>query len=152
MNDDELINSPSFTHIPGKIKTFSDEVEQFEVSIEEDSRVIEESREKNWFKKNWKYIIGFLVTIGLMAVLIWQSNPSDFWNCLINANLLLLLGAVGITAVLFILKTIRWQIILGAQETKISFWKTLRLVLIGTFGSAITPAKVGDILRAFPMV
>jgi len=92
--------------------------------------------------------LGFTVTIGLMALLIWQSDPVTFWNCLVNANGLMLLGALGITIVLFIIKTIRWQVILRAQGTKLSFVKTLRLVLIGTFGSSITPAKVGDILRA----
>ncbi|MHA1244235.1 MAG: lysylphosphatidylglycerol synthase transmembrane domain-containing protein, partial [Candidatus Heimdallarchaeota archaeon] len=149
MNDDDQINSPSLIHFPNtNIEPFTDQSER--TIIVEKKQVVEEKKKTHsWFQKNWKYILGFTVTIGLMALLIWQSDPVTFWECLVNANGLLLLGALGITVVLFVIKTIRWQVILRIQGTKLSFWKTLRLVLIGTFGSSITPAKVGDILRAF---
>ena len=149
-NDDDLgINSLSFIHFPD---TNIDSTTEFSHSlvIEEKRKFIDESiKNPSWFQKNWKYLLGFIVTIGLMALLIWQSNPVTFWKCLVNTNGLLLLGCFGITIVLFVIKTIRWQVILRIQGTKLSFAKTLRLVFIGTFGSSITPAKVGDILRAF---
>ncbi len=150
MNDDDLgINSPSFIHFPDSNIDRTPEITNEIVLLEKKPVSKEENQNPSWFRNNWKYILGFTVTIGLMALLIWQSNPITIWDCLLNANGLFILGAAGITVVLFVIKTIRWQVILRVQGTKLSFIKTLRLVLIGTFGSSVTPAKVGDILRAF---
>ncbi|MHA1305962.1 MAG: lysylphosphatidylglycerol synthase transmembrane domain-containing protein [Candidatus Heimdallarchaeota archaeon] len=147
-DDDDLLNSPSFIHFPD---TKTEPITEINNDIFEEKKSInkEQKETTSWLQKNWKYGLGFIITIGLMAVLIWQSNPAIFWACLLNVNIAMLLGALGITIALFVIKTIRWQMILRIQGTKLSLWMTLRLVLIGTFGSSITPAKVGDILRAF---
>jgi len=148
-DDDDLLNSPSFIHFPDTKTEPITEINN-DIFFEEKKSINKEQKETtSWLQKNWKYGLGFIITIGLMAVLIWQSNPAIFWACLLNVNIAMLLGALGITIALFVIKTIRWQMILRIQGTKLSLWMTLRLVLIGTFGSSITPAKVGDILRAF---
>jgi len=109
----------------------------------------EEKRSIRWFKKYWKYILGFLVTAGLLGVLIWNAEPEAIKAGLIGSNYWLILASFGLTILLFTIKILRWQSILRVQGNKISFFEALELILIGTFGSAITPAKVGDILRAF---
>jgi len=109
----------------------------------------EEKRSTRWFKKYWKYILGFLVTAGLLGVLIWRADPVAIKAGLVGSNYWLILAAFGLTILLFTIKILRWQSILRVQGIKISFLEALDLILIGTFGSAITPAKVGDILRAF---
>lgn len=104
---------------------------------------------KQFIKKYWKYILGIIVTVGLMTFLIWKSKPTEIWTILKQSNGWLLLVSFGITFMLFVIKTIRWQSILTPQGHTIPFFETLGLVTVGTFGSAVTPAKVGDILRAF---
>ncbi|NHJ32766.1 MAG: flippase-like domain-containing protein [Asgard group archaeon] len=119
---------------------------------DEIQEILEEKEEKRivrWFKKNWKYLLGFLITGGLLGVLIWKADPEAIWNGLVGSNYWLILVSFGLTLVLFTLKILRWQSILRVQGYKITFFEALDLILIGTFGSAITPAKVGDILRAF---
>lgn len=114
--------------------------------------LLEEKKGKRigkWFKKNWKYLLGVCITIGLMGYLIWRSEPDKILESIIYAKPWYLVASAGLTLVLFTIKTARWQFILRAQEVQLPFFKGLKLVLIGTFGSAITPAKVGDILRAF---
>ena len=114
--------------------------------------IIEEKKEKRstrWFKKYWKYILGFLVTAGLLGVLIWKADPQAIKDGLVGSNYWLILASFGLTLLLFAIKILRWKSILRVQGIKISFLEALDLILIGTFGSAITPAKVGDILRAF---
>jgi len=149
LNDDSEINAISMTHLPDTSIDPTKDISNSIIFEEKKSITKEKNQTSNWFQKNWKYLLGFTVTIGLMAILIWQSNPVTFWDCLLNANGILLFGSLGITVVLFVIKTIRWLVVLRIQGIKLTFWKTLRLVLIGTFGSSITPAKVGDILRAF---
>ncbi|MHA1122406.1 MAG: lysylphosphatidylglycerol synthase transmembrane domain-containing protein [Candidatus Heimdallarchaeota archaeon] len=109
----------------------------------------EEKRSTRWLKKYWKYILGFFVTAGLLTALIWFADPKAIIDGLANSNYWLILASFGLTLILFIIKILRWQSILRVQGHKISFFEALELILIGTFGSAITPAKVGDILRAF---
>ncbi|MBD3189773.1 MAG: flippase-like domain-containing protein [Candidatus Heimdallarchaeota archaeon] len=84
-----------------------------------------------------------------MAFLIWKSEPLKLWNTFLVSNPWLLLASFGITIVLFLIKNIRWQSILVAQDHKVTFKELWLLLFVGTYGSVITPAKVGDILRAF---
>jgi len=116
--------------------------EQFTEDSSEDSRV------KFLVKKYWKFALGIIIALGLMTFLIIRSNPKSIWESLVSANIALIFGAIGCTFLLFIIKTIRWQLILKPHGYKIPFLQALRLVLIGTFGSSITPAKIGDVLRA----
>jgi uncharacterized protein (TIRG00374 family) len=106
-------------------------------------------KKKRWFRRNWKYLLGIIVTIGLLTYLIISSNPKEIGLTLVHSNCLLLMAAFGCTIVLFFIKTLRWQALLKHQGHKVNFMQTFNLVLIGTFGSAVTPAKAGDILRAF---
>ncbi|MBK5113735.1 MAG: flippase-like domain-containing protein [Candidatus Heimdallarchaeota archaeon] len=119
---------------------------------EEIQEILEEKDEKRlirWLKKYWKYILGFFVTAGSLGILIWFADPTAIIDGLVNSNYWLILASFGLTLILFTIKVLRWQSILRVQGCKVSFFESLELILIGTFGSAITPAKVGDILRAF---
>ncbi|NHK32351.1 MAG: flippase-like domain-containing protein [Asgard group archaeon] len=114
-----------------------------------DEVLIDPPKKKNWFSKNWKFLAGFVVTFGMMIYLIMRSEPKNMLVSLRNSNYWLILASFGGTILIFLVKIFRWKAILKQQGHKIKFLQTLKLVLIGTFGSAITPAKVGDILRAF---
>ncbi|NHJ48816.1 MAG: flippase-like domain-containing protein [Asgard group archaeon] len=121
------------------------EEENLELSVQIETS----TKKKNWFVRYWKFILGLIVTIGLLTYLIITSEPDKIWITLSNSNYLLILAAFGCTALLFVIKTIRWKAILLQQGHNVNFLQAFNLILIGTFGSAITPAKAGDILRAF---
>ena len=128
-----------------KVRKLAEEI----APIVEEINIPKENKVKVFFKKYWKYILGIFVTLGLVAFLIWKSNPIEVWNGFKNSNIEFIFAALGCTVVLFILKTLRWKLVLKPHGYKNPFFETLKLILIGTFGSAITPAKVGDVLRAF---
>lgn len=65
-----------------------------------------------------------------------------------QVNLWYLLGSFGIVVLIFLLKTLRWHYILKRLDVKIKWYKTLWLIFIGMFGAAITPSKVGDVIKA----
>jgi uncharacterized protein (TIRG00374 family) len=114
-----------------------------------DENLIELPKKKNWLSRNWKFIAGFVLTISLMVYLVLKSEPEEMLVSLRDSNYWLILASFGGTILIFLVKIFRWKAILKQQGHKIKFFHALKLVLIGTFGSAITPAKVGDILRAF---
>jgi len=134
------------TYYPEEILTLSRKSER------EFRAIIDQELKKNWFIKNWKYIVGIVITLGLMIFLIWKSNPLSIWETLIKSNYFMILASFGVTVILFSIKTFRWKFILKNQGINLPFFQILDLVLIGAFGSSITPAKVGDILRAVYLV
>ncbi len=128
------------------VKNIQFESEEINEQLRDESS--EGSRVKFQVKKYWQFALGIVVALGLMTYLILKSNPEQIWKSLVNANIALIFGAVGCTFLLFIIKTIRWQLVLKPHGYNIPFIQALRFVLIGTFGSSITPAKIGDVLRA----
>jgi dolichyl-phosphate beta-glucosyltransferase len=56
---------------------------------------------------------------------------------------LLMLGA-GLMVAAYLLRGVRWRI----WERSLSYWDSLRLVLIGFMGNNVLPARLGEILRA----
>ncbi len=128
------------------VKNIQFESEETNEQLRDESS--EDSRVKFQVKKSWKFALGIVVALGLMTYLILKNNPEQIGKSLVNANIALIFGAVGCTFLLFIIKTIRWQLVLKPHGYNIPFIQALRFVLIGTFGSSITPAKIGDVLRA----
>ncbi len=59
-----------------------------------------------------------------------------------HANLLILGGSLMATA--YLLRAARWRI----WERSLSYWNSLRLILIGFMGNNVLPARLGEILRA----
>jgi dolichyl-phosphate beta-glucosyltransferase len=59
-----------------------------------------------------------------------------------HANLLILGGFLMVIA--YLLRAARWRI----WERSLSYWNSLRLILIGFMGNNVLPARLGEILRA----
>ncbi|MBY9000548.1 MAG: flippase-like domain-containing protein [Candidatus Heimdallarchaeota archaeon] len=94
-------------------------------------------------------VIAVVVTLGLLAYLIYYVKPKTFAETIIQIDPWILLLALFISVLMIFIKVIRWKYILGKLDINISFWKTLQFTFIGSFGAAVTPAKIGDVLRAF---
>lgn len=94
-------------------------------------------------------IIAPIITVGLLTFLIWKFEPRKIAGSMSQVNFWYLLGSFGIMVVIFLLKTLRWHYILKRMGVKIKWHKTLWLIFIGMFGAAITPSKVGDVIRAY---
>ncbi len=93
-------------------------------------------------------VAAIVVTLCLLAYLIYYVNPKTFAETIIQIDPWILLVAFFISILMILIKVIRWKYILGKLDINISFWKTLQLIFIGSFGASVTPAKIGDVLRA----
>ncbi len=94
-------------------------------------------------------VVAVVITLGLLAYLIYYINPKTFAETIIQVDPWILLIAFFISVLMILIKVIRWKYIVNKLDVNISFWKTLQLTFIGSFGASVTPAKIGDILRAF---
>jgi len=94
-------------------------------------------------------VVAVVVTLSLLAYLIYYVNPKTFAETIIQIDPWILSGVFLISVLMILIKVIRWKYILRKLDINISFWKTLQLTFIGSFGASVTPAKIGDVLRGF---
>jgi uncharacterized protein (TIRG00374 family) len=94
-------------------------------------------------------VVAVLITIGLIAYLIYRLNPQEISSAIKNLEIWALSLSILNMLVMFCLKVLRWQFILKRTNVQLNFLSTLKLILIGNFGAAVTPAKIGDVVRAY---
>lgn len=98
---------------------------------------------------------GTLVNVALFFWLLTQQN----WALALKKSGDITPGAFLWAAVLFIISvmfnTLRWCILLWAQDVKIDFWRALEIVWAGNFASNFLPSTVGGdgfrMLAIFPV-
>lgn len=95
---------------------------------------------KRWLQFLISLFLGGLV---LRAVL-RQFDFSQMSTALRHAHLNLLLLGLMLMVVAYLVRGARWRI----WETSLSYWDSLRLILIGFMGNNVLPARVGELLRA----
>src|ERR1035441_8016830 len=100
-----------------------------------------------WHGETMKRLFQFLISLVLgglvLRAVLRQFDFSQMSAALRQAHLnLLLLGLVLMVAA-YLLRGARWRI----WETSLSYWDSLRLILIGFMGNNVLPARLGEILR-----
>lgn len=87
--------------------------------------------------------LGTLLTSGLFIWLISRQN----WNDLLSKAAGIPLWALLLTVMLVMLSygfnTLRWCILLWAQDVKITFWQALCMAWAGSFASNFLPSTIG---------
>ena len=99
----------------------------------------------------WKFIRNIapvVITLGLLSYLLHRLKPNRIAEAIINIRLWVIFLAIAISITMYVLKTTRWYYILRKLDIKLNFLEVLKLVLIGSFGASVTPAKMGDVIRA----
>ncbi|MCG3226554.1 MAG: flippase-like domain-containing protein [Candidatus Heimdallarchaeota archaeon] len=93
-------------------------------------------------------LLAIFVTVSLIAFLIYRFKPKNIAEVIRTLDIWVIFVAILIMVIMFVIKIVRWLYILRKLDVKISFFQAIQLVLIGSFGAAVTPAKVGDVVRA----
>jgi len=90
----------------------------------------------------------FLLSIIVLTILIYASDPEKVWHTLKNTNLFFLTIALIIISIDVIIRSIRWQHLLNKVEVKISLLQSLKLMIPSLFISNISPAKSAEPIRS----
>ncbi len=106
--------------------------------------VIKDSQLKQWLMP----VLKLLVAILLISWLIRSGRFDLLALKKINTPFVWMVGVLIFCAVL-ISNSLRWMILLRAENVRISFFESLRLSLIGTFFNFFTPGGIGgDVVKA----
>jgi uncharacterized protein (TIRG00374 family) len=90
----------------------------------------------------------FLLTLGLLGVFLRSVNVSEVWAETRRANAWLLLLAVGVTAVTYAVRALRWQYLL-APIGRTHFGIAFRTTVIGFAATFLLPARAGEVIRPY---
>ena len=94
-------------------------------------------------------IFKIFLTILLLAVLVIKVNFFEILSIIYSLNLFYLIGALSLVPVLYVIRTVRWNIFLHSVGITLPFIQSLKILLIGNFYGLITPGKVGELGRAY---
>jgi dolichyl-phosphate beta-glucosyltransferase len=90
----------------------------------------------------------FLIAAGFSALVIygisWHFDMRQTMASVRSAQLGPLSIGVVLMVIAYLLRGLRWRI----WERSLSYWDSLRLILIGFMGNNVLPARLGEILRA----
>jgi len=89
-----------------------------------------------------------LIGVGLFAVILWNIDTASLWGYLSNGNLSLLFLSLIPFAANYLLKTIRWHILVRSTGREPTLFESWKLFSTGVFLGTITPGKIGELGRA----
>jgi uncharacterized protein (TIRG00374 family) len=90
-------------------------------------------------------IIGILLFIFILSRLDITSLVSVF----LHINPVILLCALFVNGIAVVIKSLKWMMIVSTLKKKVSLGTSIKAFLIGFSFSVLTPAKLGDFIRAF---
>ncbi len=90
------------------------------------------------------------VSFGLIALILLKIDLGTLKENLLAADLKIYGFATGLFFLQQVVIAYSWQILLKAQENRVSFWNVLRVYFIGSFMGTFLPSSVGmDVVRIY---
>jgi uncharacterized protein (TIRG00374 family) len=94
----------------------------------------------------WTLKIG--VSVGLLYVLFSRIDTADLWAQMRAASIGWIVIALAMYALMVLVATWRWRVLLGAQHVSLSFGTLLNSYLAATFANNFLPSNIGgDVIR-----
>lgn len=90
-----------------------------------------------------------LVAVATLALLVFffrQADLGGVWRSLVTADPRLLAAALAVTAMTYIVRTLRWQVLLSPIHP-VAFVPVLRAVIVGFATIFLLPARAGELIR-----
>lgn len=107
---------------------------------------------------NWRTLVPLVIVLGFLIYTAQklQINPGQTWAAMRSANVVLFLAAFFTYYFSFLIRTLRWRLLLEnvgyTRESKNplpGFGKLLEILFTSWFANAVVPAKLGDFYRAY---
>ena len=102
------------------------------------------ARPSFWTAVGWR-----LIGVVLLLVILWRVGAADLGAVLLDVDpVSLVIGAALATAVI-LLRSVRWWVLCDGLDIHLSLGEAVRLYLLGTFVAAVTPGRVGELVKAY---
>jgi len=101
-------------------------------------------------KKTAFTILGWIISIGLLASLAFKLDLQTLWAGFTRASWGWLLAAAAVNGIVIALKTLRWKMLMQ-PSAPLTFWRTFKATVIGMAGNNVLPARGGDVAKIYLM-
>ncbi len=98
--------------------------------------------------KQKRFWVGVIVSLALLAFVLYQTDPAKILNSLQQAEYGYLLPALVLYFIGVAVRAVRWHFLLRPIKP-IAFGSLFRAVVIGYMANDILPARMGEIVRAY---
>jgi len=98
---------------------------------------------------NYCTILKITLTLSLLLALLIKIPIREVVSVLFDANILLLLISISLVPAAYVIKAVKWNILLRHVRIQMNFLTILKVILIGTFYGMLTPGRVGEIARSY---
>jgi 4-diphosphocytidyl-2C-methyl-D-erythritol kinase len=102
-------------------------------------------------KLDWKAFLGLAITVFLLWFTMRDVDFADVWTHLKAANWGLLLAAVFVATFGFLIRALRWKVLLAPVRSDTSLRNRYAAVNIGFMANNLLPARVGEFARAYAL-
>jgi uncharacterized protein (TIRG00374 family) len=103
-------------------------------------------------KDKWINLAKVLVTLALLALVIWTVDLQQVWQTLATADWRALLVAFVLYQLGILIRSYRWYALLEAQNARVPLLKLLNLYYVGTFFNSFLPSGFGgDVVKMYEL-
>lgn len=97
----------------------------------------------------FKTTLKIIVSAALLLFLIFKVDLKEVVNLFLTIPFSVLVILFLLTFIIYLIKAIKWGILLRSININIKLIEIFKIVLIGIFYGMITPAKIGDFLKCY---
>ena len=90
-----------------------------------------------------------IIGISIFVFILSKLNLAEVWNSLKNVNLLLFGLTLLMALPIWMVKTVKWNMLIKPYGFQFKMWEGIKVWLIGFSIGLLTPGKVGDFFKAF---
>lgn len=94
-------------------------------------------------------ILGILLSVLLLAVVLYRVDLDKVVSALRRADYWYLPFIISIYLTSFLLRSLRWRVILAPVKPSIGFGRLFSTIMIGWTANNLLPAKAGELVRAY---
>ncbi len=103
-------------------------------------------------RKHWgKTLVGLAVTVLALWYVLRGEDFGAIWEQIRQGNLLLLVAAVAIATFGFLIRALRWRVLLEPVQADTRLRSRFAAVSIGFMANNVLPARVGEFARAYSL-
>jgi len=96
-----------------------------------------------------KMLLKVAVTVVLLAYLLLSINVGSIVSTFLAMDPLPILLSVPLIVVMYGIRAVKWKTLLKPAGIDITFTRSLKVYLIGTFYGSVTPGRAGEVSRSF---
>jgi 4-diphosphocytidyl-2C-methyl-D-erythritol kinase len=102
-------------------------------------------------KLDWKAVLGIAITVFLLWFVLREVPYGDVLDHVRAGDMRLLAAAVGVATAGFVIRAMRWRVLLAPLREDTTLHNRFAAVSIGFMANNLLPARIGEFARAYAL-